>query len=63
MTELGSLVGGELGNDRLSKFFAQLDTPLIEGIDPPDCTLDKGLVLVEGDQLAEDLGRKLGDED
>jgi hypothetical protein len=36
-----------------AELFAELDPPLIEGIDVPDHTLAKHLVLIQGDQRAE----------
>src|SRR5215468_1151764 len=43
----------ELGDDALGQDLAQLDAPLVEGIDLPDRTLSEDVVLVEGDQLAQ----------
>ena len=40
------------------ELFAEFDAPLVERVDAPDDTLDKDLVLVEGDQLAERLRRQ-----
>jgi hypothetical protein len=42
--------GLELGLDLLGKRLAELDTPLVEGVDVPDGTLGEGQVLVVGDQ-------------
>ena len=40
--------GFDLGNDVLCQHFAQFHTPLIEGVDMPDCSLGKYRVLIEG---------------
>src|SRR5437660_12729484 len=48
----------DLGDDALGELLAQLDAPLIEGVDVPDDALGEHAVLVEGDQLAERLGRQ-----
>src|SRR3984885_2557401 len=42
-----------LGNDVLGEHLAQLDAPLIEGIDLPDGALGEYRVLIERDQLAQ----------
>src|ERR1700691_6058106 len=42
-----------LGNDVLGQHLAQLDAPLIEGINLPDGALGKYRVLIERDQLAQ----------
>ena len=39
--------------DLLGKLLAQLNAPLVVGVDAPDRTLDKRDVLVQGDELAE----------
>src|SRR5215813_12599984 len=44
------------------ELLAELDTPLVEGIDPPKNSEDEGLVLVECDQLAEMIGVELADQ-
>ena len=49
---LGRALDG--GEDLLGQDLAQLDAPLIEGVDTPHGTLNKGDVLVQGDQLAQD---------
>ena len=41
------------------ELLAELHAPLVERIDAPDDALDEDLVLVERDQLAENLGRQL----
>src|SRR6266446_2000240 len=53
----------DLRDDALGELLAQLDSPLIEGVDVPDDALGEDAVLVEGDQLAERLRRQpLGDD-
>src|SRR5262249_10581483 len=48
------LVGGlELGNDRLRQHLAELDSPLVEGVDLPDRPLGEDAVLIQCDQGAE----------
>ena len=47
---------GELVDDPSCQHLAQLDTPLIEGVDTPDDSLREHLVLVEGNQLPEHRG-------
>ena len=42
------------GEDLLGQNLAQLDAPLIEGVNTPHGTLNEGDVLVQGDQLAQD---------
>src|SRR5690606_18563095 len=51
--ELGLLRGAELGLDPLGEHLAELDPPLVEGVDAPDDTLGEHLVLVERDELPE----------
>src|SRR4249919_1519394 len=53
VAELRLLLGLELGNDRHGQGLAQLDPPLVEGVDAPDRPLDEDAVLVERDQRAE----------
>ena len=53
----------ELGNDLLGQRFAQLDTPLVEGIDLPDRALGEDAVLVERDQLAQCGRRQVVEQD
>src|SRR5690348_10477395 len=43
----------ELRDDALCQHLAQLNAPLVEGVDPPDRALDKDAVLVERHELAE----------
>src|SRR6476660_8016070 len=53
VAELRLLIGLELGNDRDGQRLAQLDSPLIEGVDPPERALGEDAVLVESDESAE----------
>src|SRR3984885_8833806 len=53
----------ELGNDAHGEDFAELDTPLVEGVDLPDCSLDEDTVLVECNELAERCGGHVFGED
>src|SRR4051812_309382 len=55
--DVGAL--GQGGFDAPGEDLAELDAPLVEGVDVPDRALDEHLVLVEGDQLAEDRGGEL----
>ena len=43
----GRLGACELGQDRPGQFLAELDAPLVEGVDSPNHTLDEHLVLVK----------------
>ena len=45
--------GLNLGNDVLGQHLAQLDAPLIEGVDLPNGALRKYRMLIERDQLAQ----------
>ena len=45
----------ELRDNPLGQHFAQLDAPLIEGVDIPDRPLGENGVLVKGDEFAEDF--------
>ena len=56
MVELRFRVAFELSDDLLREHLAQLDTPLVEGVDVPDDALGEDGVLVECDQLAEGFG-------
>mmetsp|Transcript_64532 Transcript_64532/g.135441 ORF Transcript_64532/g.135441 Transcript_64532/m.135441 type:complete len:395 (-) Transcript_64532:749-1933(-) len=47
---------GQIASDLLRQHLAQLDTPLVEGVDVPDPALNSGSVLVEGQQLAQGVG-------
>src|SRR5581483_2109860 len=53
----------QLRQDRLGELFAELDAPLIEGVDVPDHTLRENLVLVQRDQHAERPRRQLLEHD
>ena len=50
---------GEVLEHVLGEHLAELDAPLVEAEDVPDDALDEYLVLVEGDERAEGLGRQL----
>ena len=53
----GRIGGGfELSEDFGGEDFAELDAPLVEGVDGPEDALGEDGVLVEGDELAQDLG-------
>ena len=53
----------KLGNDALGEGFAQLDAPLVKGVDLPDHALGEDAVLVERDQFAQHFGSEaLGEE-
>ena len=58
MLELRLRLALEFGDDALRQHFAELDTPLIEGIDVPDGALRKYAVLVESDEFAQDFRRQ-----
>src|SRR5262245_1525990 len=49
----------EFRNDALGQRFAQLDTPLIEGVDTPDSALSENAVLVQCDEFPERFRRQL----
>ncbi len=51
--ELGLCRRLQLGNDVLGKLLAELHTPLVEGVDPPDGALGEDAVLIEGDKGSE----------
>src|SRR5579859_5851629 len=53
----------EFGDDALRQRLAQLNTPLVEGVDLPDGALRKDAVLVEGNKLAQNRGSEAVDED
>src|SRR5882724_11827081 len=48
----------EFRDNALGQHFAQLDAPLVEGVDIPNRSLSEDVVLVEGDELAEDFRRE-----
>src|SRR3954452_19446265 len=53
VAELRLCIGLQLGDDRHRQGLAQLDPPLVEGVDAPDRALGEDAVLIEGDQGAE----------
>src|SRR6185436_2304482 len=55
VAELRLRLALELRDDPLGQHLAQLDAPLVEGVDLPDRALGEDAVLVEGDELAERL--------
>src|SRR3954447_16569480 len=61
--KLGDRVVGEFRGDPFRERFAELDTPLVEGVDPPDHALREDAVLVERHQLAERLWSQPLEED
>src|SRR5882724_6903281 len=58
MTERGLRLALEFRDDALSQHFAQLDTPLIEGVDVPNDPLGEDAVFVKSDELAERFRRE-----
>ncbi len=56
MPQLRLLARLQLRDDRHRQLLAQLDSPLVEGVDSPDRALGEDAVLVEGDQGAQRLG-------
>lgn len=55
----GLVILGDGRSDLLGELLAQLDAPLIVGVQTPHGALDEGDVLVQGDELAErERGRK-----
>src|SRR5690349_14247385 len=63
MSKSGFHLALEFRNDALGQHLAQLDAPLIERVDVPDGALGEDTMLVEGDELAERLGRESFGED
>src|SRR5439155_1463051 len=53
MIELGLCAGVEFRNDAQRQHLAELDPPLVEGVDVPDGALREHAVLVERDELPE----------
>src|SRR5215467_10839505 len=53
----------QLADDALGEHLAQLDTPLVEGVDAPDRPLGEHGVLVQGHELAEGLRGEPVEED
>src|SRR4051812_24616285 len=61
--ELWLLSGLELRDDPLRELLAQLDAPLVEGVDVPDRALGEDGVLVERHQRAEGVrGEAVGED-
>ncbi len=58
MAKRGFRLALKFRDNALSQHLAQLDAPLIERVDVPDGALGEDTMLVEGDQLAERLGRE-----
>ena len=56
MRQCGHSFGSEFGDDRLSEFLTQLDTPLIERVDSPHRTLHEGFVFIGRNELSQNLG-------
>lgn len=56
------VVVGEIAFDGLGESLAQLNAPLVEGVDVPDDALSEDLVLVGGDEGAESEWRQLLDD-
>jgi len=62
--EPGRSLALQLRNDALREHFAELDAPLVKGIDVPDHALREHAVFVKRDQLAEDFWREpVGEDD
>src|SRR6476619_6300919 len=57
------LLRGERGRQVERHLLAQLDSPLVEGVDAPDGALDERRVLVQGHELAERGRGELGGQD
>jgi hypothetical protein len=49
----------QLGHDALGQHLTQLDTPLVERVNTPNCPLGKNTMLVERHQRPKDLRRQL----
>src|SRR6476661_107564 len=63
VVQLRLLGGLQLGDDLDGQDLAQLDPPLVKGVDPPDRSLGEDAVLVEGDQRAQGRWRQAVGED
>ncbi len=50
----------QLGQDLRRQLFAEFDTPLVKAVDVPDYSLNKYLVLVDGQNLPKGFGRETG---
>ena len=59
MLELWLFDAFQLGYDPCRQDLAEFDAPLIEGINTPDCALDKHAVFIKRNQLAKGLRIKL----
>ena len=66
----GGVLGGEgvvvLGDGRgdlLGKLLAELDAPLVVGVEAPHGTLNEGDVLVQGDELAKQITPAISQDD
>ena len=55
----GSALPSTIGSKAGRQFLAELDAPLVEGIDVPDRRLDEDAMLVERDDAAERVGIEL----
>src|SRR5262245_25101774 len=63
MVEARLCLALEFRNNALGEHLAQLDAPLIEGVDMPDRPLGKNRLLVKSDEFAEDFrGEPLGED-
>ena len=61
--ERGFRLGFEFRDDALGQDFAELDAPLVEGVDLPDGALGEDRMFVKSDELAESFRRQLGGQD
>src|SRR4030095_10388486 len=55
MAESGLRFVLEFRDNSLSQHFTQLNAPLVEGVDIPNCSLSENVVLVERNEFAEDF--------
>lgn len=62
MLEIGAFRCFQLWNDALCKHLAEFHAPLVEGVDVPDTALSEDLVLIQGDELAQQVWGQLGRE-
>src|SRR5678815_175254 len=63
VAERGLLLALQLRDDALGQHLAQLDAPLVEGVDVPDGALGEHAVLVQRDELSQRLrGEALGED-
>src|SRR5271157_2395552 len=58
MLEIRLSCAFQFANDTLRKYLAQLNPPLVEGVDVPERSLRKDAVLVKRNQFAERLRRQ-----